>query len=87
MLSSDIFENSVPLQAYLVFRVDRVSMGCHHLHCYIFLPPLWQIFIIVQLLRNKIEIRRFSEEERLADTEEGPSQDDTDEQTPHDLLA
>lgn len=51
----------------------------------LFVP--FQIFIIVQLLRNKIDIRMLSEEERLADTEEGASQDDTDEQTPRDLLA
>lgn len=47
----------------------------------------FQAFIIVHMLKSKIELIKFKEGERLTDTEEVAGQDITDEETPHDLSA
>ncbi|XP_045137668.1 uncharacterized protein LOC123519976 [Portunus trituberculatus] len=47
----------------------------------------FQVFIIIHLLKSKIAVIKLNENERLTDNEEVASQDNTDEQTPHDLLA
>ncbi|MPC29955.1 hypothetical protein E2C01_023209 [Portunus trituberculatus] len=49
--------------------------------------PMNQVFIIIHLLKSKIAVIKLNENERLTDNEEVASQDNTDEQTPHDLLA
>ncbi|XP_045138128.1 uncharacterized protein LOC123520177 isoform X3 [Portunus trituberculatus] len=47
----------------------------------------FQVFIILHLLKSKTAVIKLNEDECLTGTEEVASQDNTDEQTTHDLLA